>query len=145
MTDTFRELDRRYHDRIHVRLLWHARDNRVIVTVADEKTGERFSVEVRAGEHALDVFEHPFAYAAWHGVKPATRKPSRRRSSGSAPHDPVAAHVDALGADREAGRRPSVHLGRHPIARVSTVTWLGPLVPAVRRGRIPAWSDRAVH
>jgi hypothetical protein len=69
MTDTFRELDRRFHDRIDVRLLWRACDNRVIVAVADKKTGERFSVEVRAGERALDVFEHPFAYAAWHGVE----------------------------------------------------------------------------
>ena len=69
MTDTFRELDRRLHDRIDVRLLWRASDDRVIVAVADEKTGERFSVEVRDGERALDVFRHPFAYAAWHRVE----------------------------------------------------------------------------
>jgi hypothetical protein len=64
MTDTFRELDHRSHDRIDVRLLWRARDDRVIVAVADEKTGERFTVEVRERERALDVFRHPFAYAA---------------------------------------------------------------------------------
>ena len=69
MTNTFRELDRRVHDRIDVRLLWRARDDRVIVAVADGKTGERFSVEVRDAERALDVFRHPFAYAAWHRVE----------------------------------------------------------------------------
>ena len=69
MTDTFRELDHRSHDRIHVRLLWRARDDRVIVAVADEKTGERFSIDVHDGERALDVFRHPFAYAAWHRVE----------------------------------------------------------------------------
>jgi hypothetical protein len=69
MTDTFRELDRRVNDRIDVRLLWRARDHRVIVAVADEKTGERFSIDVRDDERALDVFRHPFAYAAWHRVE----------------------------------------------------------------------------
>jgi len=64
MTDHFRELDRRFHDRIDVRLLWRQRDNRVVVAVADQKTGERFSVDVAHGERALDVFHHPFAYAA---------------------------------------------------------------------------------
>jgi len=69
MTDTFRELDHRSSDRIDVRLLWRARDDRVIVSVADDKTGERFSVEVHDDERALDVFRHPFAYAAWHRVE----------------------------------------------------------------------------
>jgi hypothetical protein len=64
MTDHFRELDRRSNDRIDVRLLWRQRDGRVIVTVADGKTGKRFTVDVTEGESALDVFHHPFAYAA---------------------------------------------------------------------------------
>jgi len=59
----FRELDHRSNDRIDVRLLWHQRDDRVIVAVADGKTGERFTVDVRAGQSALDVFHHPFAHA----------------------------------------------------------------------------------
>ena len=41
----------------------------MIVAVADEKTGEHFSVDVRDDERALDVFQHPFAYAAWHRVE----------------------------------------------------------------------------
>jgi hypothetical protein len=64
MTDSFRELDRRSNDRIDVRLLWRQRDDRVIVTVADGKTGKRFTVDVADSESALDVFHHPFAYAA---------------------------------------------------------------------------------
>ncbi len=64
MTDCFRELDSRTNDRIEVRLLWRQRDDRVIVAVADGKTGERFTVDVREDENALDVFHHPFAYAA---------------------------------------------------------------------------------
>lgn len=64
MTDCFRELDSRINDRIEVRLLWRQRDDRVIVAVADGKTGERFTVDVREDESALDVFQHPFAYAA---------------------------------------------------------------------------------
>ncbi len=64
MTDTFRELDHRSSDSIDVRLLWRQRDDRVIVAVADGKTGERFTVDVREGENVLDVFHHPFAHAA---------------------------------------------------------------------------------
>lgn len=64
MTDSFRELDHRSSDRIEVRLLWRQRDDRVIVAVADGKTGERFTVDVRKGMSALDVFHHPFAHAA---------------------------------------------------------------------------------
>jgi hypothetical protein len=78
MTDTFCELDLRSHDRIHVRLLWRARDDRVIVAVSDGKTGERFSIDVRDDERALDVFRHPFAYAAWHRAEThSTGSPAR--------------------------------------------------------------------
>jgi hypothetical protein len=62
------ELDRRIADRIDVSLLWHERDDRVLVAVADGKTGDSFTIEVRDGERALDVFHHPYAYAAWRGI-----------------------------------------------------------------------------
>lgn len=68
ITDPLRELDRRWNDGIDVRLLWRRRDNRVLVAVDDGKTGERFSVEVPVRGNALDVFHHPYAYAAWHGI-----------------------------------------------------------------------------
>jgi hypothetical protein len=78
MTDCFRELDSRTNDRIEVRLLWRQRDDRVIVAVADGKTGERFTVDVREDENALDVFHHPFAYAAVLTQQDRTRAGSLR-------------------------------------------------------------------
>jgi hypothetical protein len=43
--------------------MWNQGDNRVHVAVSDRKTGESFIVEVREGESAANVFQHPFAYA----------------------------------------------------------------------------------
>jgi hypothetical protein len=68
MTTSPRELDHRVNDGIDVRLLWHEADGRVVVTVADAKTGACFEVDVREDESPLDVFRHPFAYAAWRGL-----------------------------------------------------------------------------
>jgi hypothetical protein len=59
-----RELDSRISDGIYVRLLWHIDNGRVSVTVDDAKTGEAFELPVREGERALEVFRHPYAYAA---------------------------------------------------------------------------------
>jgi hypothetical protein len=61
---TPRELDSRSNDGIHVRLLWHPQTSRVSVTVTDSKTGEAFELDVREGHRPLDVFHHPYAYAA---------------------------------------------------------------------------------
>jgi hypothetical protein len=58
-----RELDHRHSDGIDVRLLWNQGENRVYVAVSDTKTDETFTVEVREGERAMDIFHHPFAYA----------------------------------------------------------------------------------
>ena len=74
---TLRELDHRTSDRIDVWLLWREADNQVLVSVADDKSGDRFTIEVRAGERPLDVFNHPYAYAAWHGVE-ITAEPRRQ-------------------------------------------------------------------
>lgn len=58
-----RELDRRQSDGIDVRLRWNQTDDLVVVAVFDAKTGDAF--ELRAAPHqALDVFHHPYAYAA---------------------------------------------------------------------------------
>jgi hypothetical protein len=63
-TSIIRELDRRLSDGIEVRLLWREHDDVVLVALSDARTGEEFAIEVREGEKALDVFHHPFAYAA---------------------------------------------------------------------------------
>ncbi len=73
MTSTLRELDHRTTDGIDVWMLWREQDNRVLVAVTDEKTGDRFVIEVPEGERVLDVFEHPYAYAAYFGID--TRSP----------------------------------------------------------------------
>ena len=62
-TAELRELDHRASDGIDVRLLWRPSDDRALVAVSDAKTGEAFTIEVGAGQRALDVFHHPFAYA----------------------------------------------------------------------------------
>jgi hypothetical protein len=64
MTDQLRELDHRTSDGIDVWLLWREHDNKVLVSVSDDKTGERFTIEVPEDERPLEVFHHPFAFAA---------------------------------------------------------------------------------
>jgi hypothetical protein len=70
MSPSLRELDHRTSDGASVTLLWRRSDDRVLIAVRDEKLEQSFELEVRAGERALDVFHHPYAYAAWHGVEP---------------------------------------------------------------------------
>jgi hypothetical protein len=86
MAGTLRELDHRHNDRIDVHLLWREEDGQVLVTVADDKTGDRFTIEVRENERAADVFHHPYAYAAHHGID--------TRSESETPGDatPIAAY-----------------------------------------------------
>ena len=64
------ELDSRTTDGIEVRLLWHRVENRTTVTASDMRSGEVLEIAVRDHERALDVFHHPYAYAAFHGVEP---------------------------------------------------------------------------
>lgn len=64
-----RELDTRTSDGIHVHLLWHPHDARVSVAVHDTKSGDAFELPVSDASRALDVFHHPYAYAA--GAAPA--------------------------------------------------------------------------
>ena len=58
-----KELDQRVNDGIAVTLLWHSETDRLTVTVRDGRTGEAFDVPAPAAA-ALDVFHHPYAYAA---------------------------------------------------------------------------------
>ena len=62
-----RELDSRTSDGIRVQLLWHPVDGHVSVAVNDTKNGDAFELEVGRSQHALDVFHHPYAYAATNG------------------------------------------------------------------------------
>jgi hypothetical protein len=57
------ELDHRASNGLEVSLLWSRRSNRLTVAVHDTATGEVLHVPARP-ENALDVFHHPYAYAA---------------------------------------------------------------------------------
>ena len=71
-----RQLDHRTNDGLEVALLWFKSTNRILVSVADEKTGDRFELQAESS-NALDVFYHPFAYAARSGIayRTAVREP----------------------------------------------------------------------
>ena len=62
-----RELAYRESDGIQVSLLWWKADNSLSVSVVDSLAAEVFDVPVD-GHDALDVFDHPYAYAACAGV-----------------------------------------------------------------------------
>ena len=50
---------------VDVRVPWCEVDGSVLVAVKDHQTGEAFSVEVQEADRALEVFKHPYVYAAW--------------------------------------------------------------------------------
>jgi len=60
-----RELAHRSSDGIDVYLLWSPADDSLAVTVIDE-AAETFELPV-APHEALEVFNHPYAYAAFRG------------------------------------------------------------------------------
>jgi hypothetical protein len=65
--ETFRELAYRKEDGVEVVLLWHQATDELTVTVSDERDGTHF--ELSAEPHqALDVFNHPYAHAAFQGL-----------------------------------------------------------------------------
>jgi hypothetical protein len=80
------ELNSRVSNRIEVRLMWCREDGRLWVTVTDGRKGESFQLPVADEERAMDVFHHPFAYAAHHGVTP---QPTTR-SHAVEPHGGIA-------------------------------------------------------
>jgi hypothetical protein len=61
-------LARRENAGLRVTLLWAADTNAVAVLVRDEGTENQFALVVEPCANPLDVFEHPYAYAAWRGV-----------------------------------------------------------------------------
>lgn len=69
---SIRELDGRVSDGMQVRLLWSADDNQVWVSVLDTRSGAGFRLQVDGSERPTDVFHHPFAYAAHHGIDACT-------------------------------------------------------------------------
>lgn len=64
-----RELDSRWSNGIQVRLLWRQLDGQLFVAVVDTGSGESFRIDLREGDRPLDIFQHPFAYAADHRIR----------------------------------------------------------------------------
>ena len=62
------ELDERENDGIRVTLVWNRQTGALKVLVSDERTLESFALDVSEGDDARDVFDHPFAYAAFRGL-----------------------------------------------------------------------------
>jgi hypothetical protein len=58
------ELSSRSGNGVDVALLWQQRDNTAIVFVVDRRSGEEFVLDVQENDNALDMFHHPYAYAA---------------------------------------------------------------------------------
>jgi hypothetical protein len=67
MSAVSRELARRQNGTLEVKLLWHTDTDRLCVCVHDTKGGDHFQIEVAPFE-AMDVFNHPYAYAAARGT-----------------------------------------------------------------------------
>ena len=65
---TPKELASRHAGTTEVALLWSKRTHRATVAVLDEFTGDYFELEVGEYDHPLDLFDHPYAYAAARGL-----------------------------------------------------------------------------
>jgi hypothetical protein len=61
-----KELAQRENDGVIVTLFWHALTDRLLVSVRDRRTGDSFDLDAEARD-AMDVFHHPYAYAARRG------------------------------------------------------------------------------
>jgi hypothetical protein len=70
MTTTSRELAYRANDGIYVTMFWDEVSGHVTVAVTDSKTDDAFEIQVGPDERAMDVFHHPYAYAALREDRP---------------------------------------------------------------------------
>ena len=53
---------------IRVTLLWAADTNTTAVLVHDDSTNDEFELLVEPDTNPIDVYQHPYAYAAWRGI-----------------------------------------------------------------------------
>lgn len=70
-----RELAFRSADGVDVSLLWHSTRDFVSVVVTDSRAGETFELVLGESDDAMDVFHHPYAYAAYRGVEVGVASP----------------------------------------------------------------------
>ncbi len=74
---TPKELALRRNGTCEVALFWSRRTHRAAVKLEDEATGLTFELPLDASDDPLDVFDHPYAYAATRGlnIDPAGASP----------------------------------------------------------------------
>lgn len=89
-TDPCRELAYRASKGVEVVLFWHQDRGQLTVAVSDGRSGAYFELAA-APDEALDVFNHPYAHAAFRGLPYA--------------EEALASWAEA--AAREAGHRPN--------------------------------------
>ena len=71
----FKELAYRENDGVAVTLSWHTTSDRLTVSVRDHRNEGGFELDVDPAD-ALDVFNHPYAHAAFRGLStPSLREP----------------------------------------------------------------------
>jgi hypothetical protein len=66
-TNPYRELAYRVNDGVEVVLFWQQNTDDLTVAVSDERRGAYFELAA-APDQALDVFNHPYAHAAFRGL-----------------------------------------------------------------------------
>jgi hypothetical protein len=87
--DPFRELAHRATDGVDVVLFWHERTDELTVTVSDGRTGAYFELAADPAS-ALDVFDHPYAYAAARGLPYADALLANWADASAGESDPIA-------------------------------------------------------
>jgi hypothetical protein len=65
---TPKELASRHNGTTEVALLWSRRTHCAAVAVHDDASGEHFELLIRPEDDPLDLYEHPYAYAASRGL-----------------------------------------------------------------------------
>lgn len=71
-----KELAHRDSGPTHVSFFWSKRTHRAAVVLEDDETGEVVELDVRAGEDALELYEHPYAYIDARGRRVALVTPN---------------------------------------------------------------------
>jgi hypothetical protein len=63
----YRELAYRSNDGVEVVLFWQEHTDELTVTVSDQRSGGYFELDA-APHQALDIFNHPYAHAAFRAL-----------------------------------------------------------------------------
>ena len=69
--DRIVELDERESNGIRVTLVWNRETDTLSVLVRDERTSQSLALDIADDDDAYDVFDHPFAYAAFRSLDSA--------------------------------------------------------------------------